>query len=103
MNFKVTVVTEKAHAPKLVHEEADARAGGTDHLRKRLLTYFRNDWLRPALLAEIGQQKKRTRQSFFAGIEQLVDKVFLDPNAARQQVRDEQFRKSGLVVQHLND
>ena len=37
------VVIDEAQPSELVHEEADARAGGADHFRKRLLTHFGDD------------------------------------------------------------
>src|SRR5690242_5233927 len=56
VNFKLPIVIYEAQSPELVHEKADARAGGADHVRKGLLADFRDDRLRAPFLAEIGQQ-----------------------------------------------
>jgi hypothetical protein len=37
MDFELAVVVNKAQLTKLIHEMADARAGGTDHLSQCLL------------------------------------------------------------------
>jgi hypothetical protein len=88
VNFNAAVVVNQSQLPKFVHEEADAGSGRSDHLRKRLLAYSRQDRLRPAFLAEIRQKQKSPRQTFLAGIEQLIDEVFLNPTVAGQQMRD---------------
>ena len=45
VDFHGAVVLDEAQFPKLVHELADTRPRGSDHLRERLLTDLRNDWL----------------------------------------------------------
>src|SRR3981081_2080819 len=46
VNFQVAaVVVDEAEPSKLVHEKADARARGADHLRKRLLADLCDDRL----------------------------------------------------------
>jgi hypothetical protein len=51
------VVVNEAKLPKAIHEEADTRTRGSDHLGKSLLTYLRENRYRPRFLAEIGQQQ----------------------------------------------
>src|SRR4249920_1323672 len=53
MHFQCPVVFDEAQFAKLVHEEADARSGGADHLGERFLAELSHDRLRPAFLAEI--------------------------------------------------
>ena len=66
-------IVDEAQLSEPVHEEADPRPGGADHLGKRLLTDLRNYRLGYALLAEMSQQEQNPSESFFAGIEELVD------------------------------
>jgi len=100
VDLDAAVVIDQAQFSKFVHEETHPRPGRSDHLRKRLLTDFCDDRLRPAFLAEIRQQQKRPRQAFLARIEKLIDQVLLDPTVAGQQVRDKQFGERRLFVDH---
>ena len=56
MDLQTAVVVNKTQFPKPVHEEADARAGGTDHFRQRLLTDLWNYSLGYALFAKTSEQ-----------------------------------------------
>ena len=62
---------------------------------------FRQDLLWFALLPVARQQQQRARQPFLARIEQMVDEIFLDPDVARQHVRDEAVGEGRLVVENL--
>jgi hypothetical protein len=42
MNVQAPVVFDEAKLPELVHEPADPRACGTEHLRQHFLTDLRN-------------------------------------------------------------
>jgi len=53
VDLYVAVVINEAQFAKLVHEKAHAGARRTDHLRKRLLAYLRDDWFGAAFLAEV--------------------------------------------------
>jgi hypothetical protein len=66
MHFDFPVVADEAELAKLVHEEADARAGGSDHLRQRFLADVRADrfWL-PSL------PKLASKSSLFSVIDLL--------------------------------
>src|ERR1043166_5462027 len=99
VDLQPTVVLDKAQLPKLVHEEADARAGCADHLRQRFLADLGHAASRPPFLAEVGQQQKDPREPLLAGVEELIHEVFLDPDAPRQQMRDEQLRELGVLVE----
>ena len=52
---------------------------------------LRGDRLRAALLAEIRQQKERSRQPLFARIEELVDQVRLHADGSLDEMRDERL------------
>src|SRR4029077_16018155 len=54
VDLQPAVVLDEAQLAELVHEEADPRAGGADHLRQRFLADLRDDGFRPPLLAEVG-------------------------------------------------
>lgn len=68
----ITVVDE-TQLSEPVHEKTDAGARGADHGGERLLADFGDYHLRDAVLAEMCQQKQNPRESFFAGIEELVN------------------------------
>lgn len=50
------------------------------------------------LLAEIREQQQQASQPLFAGIEELIDQVFLDAAVAGQQIGHEHFRKRRFVM-----
>ena len=97
VDLQSPVVFDEAELPELVHEKTHTWPGRPDHLRKRLLADLRGDLLRLSFLAEICQQEKDAGQALFAGIEQVVDEVSLDPAVAGQQVRREHLGKVGLA------
>ena len=51
---------------------------------------------------KLASREKHARQPLLTGIEELIHQVLLDPNVAGEQIAEEQFRKSGLVVKHTN-
>ena len=59
VHFDLAVVADEAFFSKFVHEIAYARSSSADHFCERLLTDLCDDWLRPAFLAKIGQQKQQ--------------------------------------------
>ena len=61
VNLDVAVVFDKAELSKSIHEEADAGAGGTDHLRQGLLRDLGNVLFRFARLAELRHQEQYPR------------------------------------------
>src|ERR1700730_11708953 len=96
----MTFVVDQPQLSKLVHEKAHARSRRTDHLRQRLLADLRYDRLGPTFLAKIRQQKKGSRQAFLARVEQLIHQVRLNPDGARQEMRDEHLRKGRLLMEN---
>src|SRR5471032_1213738 len=91
VDFDVAVVADEAQLPELVHEQDDPGPRRADDLGQGFLADRRRDLLRPAVLAEVGEQKQRACQPLLAGIEQLVDQILLDAAVAREQVGDEQL------------
>src|SRR5271169_1773912 len=83
----MAVVLNQAQFSKLVHEVTYTRPCGADQLSKRLLANFCDNRLGSTFLAKIRQQKKRSCQSLFGRIEQLIDQVLFNSNSARQEVR----------------
>src|SRR5579863_4254353 len=98
VNLDLAIVADEAQSPELVHEMTDPRSGGANHLGQRLLTDIGTDRLRAAFFAEIGEQQEQPRQSPFAGIEQLIDEILLDPAVPSEEVGHEQFREVRLVM-----
>jgi hypothetical protein len=76
-----------------VHKKAHPGAGGSNHLRKRLLTDFCNDCLRLGLLTKICQQQEQARQTFLARSEELIHEVFFDTACPSQKMRNEHLRE----------
>ena len=83
------VVIDKAELSESVHEEADPRARGPDHLRQSLLTQSGDRHFGHSLFAELSHQEKNSRQPSFAGVEKLIDQIILIPDVPLQQVLDE--------------
>ena len=55
------VVVNEAQGSKAVHEKTHSRSGGAYHLSQGFLTDFRDNSLRHAFLAEMGQQEQNPR------------------------------------------
>ena len=85
MNPDAAVVFDEAELAKAIHEKADARACGADHLCKCLLGYSRNQGLRFTRFAKFGHQQEDPRQTFLAGVEQLIDQIRLGSHAPGEQ------------------
>jgi len=94
------VVFDEAHFSEFIHEEIDPRARCPDHFRQRLLRSFGKYLVGFILLAIVGEQQKGTCQSFLAGVENLVDQVFLDPYVAFQHIGDEAIGKRTFRMEH---
>jgi len=101
VDLQPAVVVNKSQFPETVHEEADPRAGCAHHLSQHLLTDLGNYTLRFAFLAKMSEQQKDPGQSFFAGIEELVNQIFFVSNVPRQQIRYEHVGQSVLPVENL--
>jgi len=56
-NVNLAVVVDEPKCSKLVHEEADARAGGPYHFSQRSLIHFNSDGVRDALFAKMGENQ----------------------------------------------
>ena len=56
VDLQTAVVVDESQFPEPVHEEADPRAGGPNHLGQGLLTYSGNHALGYTFLAEMGEQ-----------------------------------------------
>ena len=90
-----TVVVNEAQFSKFVHEETHAGPRRSDHLRKRLLTDFRDDGLRFPFLAKVRQQQEQPRKTFLARIEQLIDQIGFDANCRAKKMGNEHLGDAG--------
>ena len=99
MDLQCTVVLDKAQLPKLVHEMTHTRSRRADHLREGLLADLRENGLRSAFLAKIGQQEQSARQPLLARVEQLVDQAPFNEYGSSQEMPDEHFGKPRLLVE----
>ena len=83
--LNAAVVLNEAKLAKAVHKEADSRSGGTDHLGKCFLSNGWYEFLWFTRLAKFRHQKENARQSFFAGIEELIYQIGLSSHTASEQ------------------
>src|ERR1039458_1226418 len=102
MHLDAAVVIDKAEPAKAVHKEADAGSCGANHLRQGFLRNGRNEGFRFTQLAKIRHQQENSRQTLFAGVEELVDKIGLGAHAAGQQKRQKQVGKGMLFMNHAS-
>ena len=82
VNLNMAVIADEAQLPEPVHEEADARAGGPNHLGQGFLADLGDDRFWLSFIAIIRQEQQQPCKPPFAGIEQLVDQVGFDPDGA---------------------
>ena len=75
MNLQIIpgVIVNKSQFPEPVHEKANPRASRAYHICEGLLTDLGDYSLGLPFLAEVSQQQQNPSQSFFAGIEKLVN------------------------------
>jgi hypothetical protein len=100
MDADAAVVFDKAELAEAIHEEADARAGGADHLCQSFLRDGRKQVILFTRLTKFGQEQENSRQTPFAGVEKLSDKIGLGSHAPRQEKPQVHFREGGLFVHH---
>ena len=99
VDLKIAVVIDVTQLPKPIHKVTHAGASRADHVRECLLADFSDHRLLFSLLAEIRQQQS-PRQPLLAGIEQLVDQVFLDADVRAKRCvvnRSENFGSSPSI------
>ena len=87
------VVVNEAELSEPIHEEADARTRGADHLGEGFLADLRDDRYRLGFLAEVGQQQEKPRETFFAGVEEVIYQIRFHANVAGKQVSEKAFSK----------
>ena len=92
-----------AQFSKFVHEETHAGPGCSDHLRKRLLTDFRDNGLRFPFLAKVCQQQEQPGETFLARIEQLIHKVCFDADAPAHKMGDEHLGERWFLMDHAEE
>jgi hypothetical protein len=102
VNFAVVIVLNETQSPEFVHEKVDAGPGCANHLRQRFLRYFRKHRFRLARGAIARKQQQSACQAFLAGVEELVDQIFFDPEVPRQHKCDEAVGELMFVVEHTN-
>src|ERR1700730_6818149 len=100
VDLDVPVISDEAKLTELVHEVADARSGGADHVRQCLLADIRSDRLWCTFLAKMRQQQEHAGDPPLARIEKLVDQVFFNPAVPGQKIGHEQLGKRRLIVKH---
>ena len=92
MNLKSAVVVNETQLPEFVHKGIDPRPGRANHLCQRFLTDLGDfGFLPDPVFSEPSEYKKNSGQSLLAGIEKLVNQVFLIADVPRQQMLYEQI------------
>ena len=97
-----SVVLDEAQFSKFVHEEIDAGPRCADHLRQHLLRHLGEHLLRMVPCAVAREQEQSACQPFFAGVEELVDQILLNPNVSREHIGDEAVGELMFRVEHAN-
>jgi hypothetical protein len=98
MNLDAAVVFDETEFVKAVHEEADARPGRSNHLCQSFLRDLWNQRFRFSWLAKLRQQQEDPRQTLFAGVEELINKIGLGSRATGQQKLQKQVGERMLLV-----
>ena len=78
--MNAAVVFDVAELSEAIHEEAHARPSGTDHLSKSLLGDEGDEGYGLASLPKFRHQQQGSRQTPFAGVEELINEIRLCPN-----------------------
>ena len=102
MNPDATVVFNEAELAKAIHEEARARPGGADHFCLSFLRGLGDQRFRLSRLAK-RQQQEDPRQTLFAGVEKLIDKIGLGSHATGQQKLQKQVGEGLLLMQNTDN
>jgi hypothetical protein len=95
-------VSDEAQFSEFVHEKIDPGPRCANHLRQHLLGYFGKRLVKITWRSIPREQEQSPRQSFLAGIEELVYEVFFDSNVSSQHVSDEAVGKIVFLVKHPN-
>jgi len=101
-NIDVDLNLNEAELAKAIHKEVDPGSCGADHLRQGLLRDLGNQGFGLAGLAKFRHQKQNPGQTFFAGVEELIDKIGLNAHAARQQKLHEEVQEGMLFMHDAN-
>jgi hypothetical protein len=97
-----SVVLDETQFSKFVHEEIDAGPRSANHLREHLLRHLGEHLFRLVACAVASEQEQSTGQPFFAGVEELVDQILLNPNVSSEHISDEAVGKLMFRVKHTN-
>src|SRR5450755_2043338 len=95
-------IVNKSQLSESIHEKTDSRPSCAYHFRETLLTHLGDYSLGLTFLAEMSEQKKNTGESFFTGIEKLVNQILFVSDVPRQQIRYEHVRKCVFAVKHFH-
>jgi len=85
MHLDAAVLTDESKLAKTINEKADPGPCSADHLCQSFLHDVRNKGHRFPRLPKFGHQQENPRQSFFARVEKLIDKICLGPHTSCQQ------------------
>ena len=100
--LQTAVVFNKAQFSEPVHEEANPRTRGANHFGQSFLTDLGDNGIGNRLLAEMCQQQQNPSESFFTGVEELVDEILFVADVASQQIRHKHVGKRVFAVKRTH-
>src|SRR5579859_7231421 len=92
----------KSSLAKAVHEEADSRARGANHLRQQRMGHFGDLWFVNAFFAKLGELQEHAGKAFFTGVKELIGKGLLVAGISGKKKSYKHFRKPALRFQQRN-
>ena len=102
VHLDVAVIANESELAETVHEEADARPRGANHLGQCFLTNLRDGGCGLTRLTELRKKQKDSGETLFAGIEELIHQIFLNTHGPREQEADKDIRECVLLVDDAN-
>ncbi len=100
--FDVAVVGDVAQFPKPVHEVADARSCGSNHVGEDFLSDGWDSGRRLPWPTKFSHEEQRPRQTLLTVVEELIDKIFLGSNSSKEHKLQEEIGELMLLMQQLH-
>lgn len=102
MYVDATVVLDVTKHSEPIHEFAHTGPRGADHIGECFLRNGRNHRFGLAGLPKFSHKQQSSRQTFFAVVKELIDKIFLSAYSAKQDELDEEIGELMLFVKKAN-
>lgn len=99
VDLDVSVVLDVSGFAEAVHEEVHAGAGAADDGGEGFLADLWDVGLGFGVFAEVCHVEQSAGEAFLGGVEELIDEVVLDAAGALEEIGDEEFGHTPLVVE----